>query len=97
MTTRTVRIADGVLMSPVANEAVLLNIETGHYFGLNEVGARAWSLLADGLDLQAVTARLLEEYEVAESVLRTDLDLLVDGLVRAELVVVEEPDALGDD
>jgi len=90
MATRTVRIANGVLASPVANEAVLLSIETGHYFGLNEVGARVWALLAQGLDLEAVAARLLEEYDVAETVVRSDLERLVDDLVRAGLVVEEE-------
>jgi hypothetical protein len=38
----------GVLSRPVGSDAVLLDLNSHDYFGLNEVGARIWAALADG-------------------------------------------------
>ncbi len=89
MTTKIVKIPHGVLCSPVANEAVLLELESGRYFGLNEVGARVWALLQQEPDLGSVEARLIDEYEVDPETLRRDLQRLVDELVQAGLLQVE--------
>ena len=34
-----------VLFQDLGEEVVLLEVESGQYYGLNEVGARMWSLL----------------------------------------------------
>lgn len=89
MTRTKLLIAEGVLCSPVANEAVLLELASGRYFGLNEVGARVWALIQDGTDLDTVAARLVEEFEVDADTVRRDLERLVGELVDAGLVRVE--------
>jgi hypothetical protein len=89
MSATRVRIAEGVLSSPVAREAVLLELESGRYFGLNEVGAKVWRLLSEGAELEAVVAAVATEYEVDEAMVRRDLDRLLDQLVEAGLVRLE--------
>jgi hypothetical protein len=54
----TVRINDDVVFRELEGEAVLLNLETGVYFGLNEVGTRIWSLLQERVSLKQVLERL---------------------------------------
>jgi hypothetical protein len=84
-----VRPAADVLFRQLGGEAVLLNLATGSYFGLNEVGARIWALLAGGATLAASLAILSAEYDASAEQLRIDLLALVEELVGNGLLVVE--------
>jgi hypothetical protein len=84
-----VRPAADVLFRQLGGEAVLLNLATGSYFGLNEVGARIWALLGAGETLRASLATLSAEYDASAEQLRADLLALVDELVANGLLVVE--------
>lgn len=75
-----VRIPDAVLSQQLANETVLLNLDTGTYFGLDPVGSRMWQLLQEHGQLQRVLAALLEEFDVDEQRCRTDLRQLASTL-----------------
>jgi DeoR/GlpR family transcriptional regulator of sugar metabolism len=61
----------------VADEAVLLNLSDQHYYGLDEVGARIWTLLLEHGDIEVVIQQMLREYEVNEATLRRDLMALI--------------------
>ena len=78
--------APDVLVQTVVGESVLLDLRSQKYFGLNQVGTRAWQLLQQGGDVAAVRARLLEEYDVEAQQLERDLDELLERLLRAGLV-----------
>ena len=41
----TVSVPDGVMIRELDGEAVILNVNTEHYFGLDEVGTRIWMVL----------------------------------------------------
>ena len=45
-------------------EAVILNMKSGVYCGLNEVGARIWQLIQEPTNLKDVLDTLIEEYNV---------------------------------
>jgi hypothetical protein len=75
-----------VLMQTVVGESVLLDLRSQKYFGLNEVGTRAWQLLEETGDAAAVHARLAQEFEVAPAELERDLDALFGRLLKAGLV-----------
>lgn len=76
-----------VLFRELSGEAVLLNLESGVYYGLDPVGTRVWALVTRQQPLAAVLATLLEEYEVSPDVLAEDIgalvaDLCAKGLLR---------------
>jgi hypothetical protein len=79
--------SDQVLLQQLDDELILLDLQSGRYFGLQAVGARAWELLATVGDTDAVFAALLAEYSVDTATLRHDLDELWQGLIEASLVV----------
>ncbi|HRE48046.1 MAG TPA: PqqD family protein [Aggregatilineales bacterium] len=79
-----------VLISDVAGESVLLNMDTEKYFTLNESGTRMWEALQQHGTLDGAVAALLEEYDVEEATLRQDLTTLIEELRAAQLVIVEE-------
>lgn len=45
-------------------EAVMMSIEAGRYFGVNAVGARIWELLETPQSVEQLCARLCAEFEV---------------------------------
>lgn len=66
-------------------EAVILDLNAGTYFGLNEVGTRVWQLIAEKGTLKTVFDALCAEYDVAPETLERDLLALVSSLVEARL------------
>lgn len=80
-------IAESVLFRELQGEAVLLEIESGVYFGLNEIGSRIWSLLATQPDLDSIVAALLAEYDVTEDRLRLDVEEFLATLAERQLVI----------
>lgn len=84
------RLPAHVLFTTVEQDAVLLNTLTSKYYTLNEVGARFWSLLADGKTLKEAHRALLAEFEVESPRLEQDLLELVGQLEKNGLVEITE-------
>lgn len=80
--------SDDVLFQVVGGEAVLLNLASESYFGLDSVGTRVWALLSENPSIQQTYARMLDEYAVEPSQLETDLLDLIAELADAGLVQV---------
>lgn len=80
------RIADNVVFRNLAGESVLLNLDTGTYFGLDAVGTRLWNLVAEHRSTAQVINILLSEYDVDEPRLQTDVNTLIDQLLAKGLL-----------
>lgn len=83
-----VEISPSVIYRDVSGEIVLLNLQSGVYYGLDPVGSRMWQLLMEQRPLGDVCSVMLEEYDVAAEVLRADLSRLVDELSSEGLVTL---------
>jgi len=89
------KLADKVAVSPqvtareVSGETVILDLESGNYYGLNPVGARMWQLMEAGNSLSAVCDAVAEEYNVPLDVLQRDVLKLACDLVDKKLVSVK--------
>ncbi len=81
---------DEVLFQEVAGEAVLLNLSSERYFGLDPVGTHIWSLINRNLTLQQVHQDLCDTYEASPEQLEQDLLALITQLSEAGLVTVGE-------
>lgn len=81
-------IATEVLYQQIGDEVVLLHMDSGRYYGLDEVGARFWELMteSDGSP-EATISSLLAEFEVDEATLRADLQRLLLELTDANLLL----------
>jgi hypothetical protein len=75
-----------VVFQEIEGELVLLDLDAGSYYALDEVGARCWELILEHDDLDGVVAAMLAEFEVDEATLRADLDVLFGQLRDAGLV-----------
>ncbi len=77
--------SDDAVFRELEGESVLLNLETGMYYGLDAVGTRAWQLAASGGPLRAVHGALVQEYDAAPEVIEQDLLSLAEALVEKGL------------
>jgi hypothetical protein len=71
----------------VGSETVILDLASGLYFGLDEVGTRVWELLGTGRSVAAVCDELHAEYDAPIERLRHDVDALVADLQGRGLLV----------
>jgi len=76
-----------VMAREVGDETVILYLSNGTYYGLDAVGTRMWALLGEGLTLDEVCDRLLEEFEVERDMLVADASALVGELLARSLLV----------
>lgn len=79
-------IIPSVVFEEVDGELVLLELETGSYYGLNEVGASIFRALERGLALTSVVDDLHARYGVPREDLETDCAKLIEGLLQAGIV-----------
>ncbi len=72
----------------VGEEAILINLNTGSYYSLNDTGTRFWQLL-DGQRTIADCAQLIAgEYEVEAAEVQTDLLELAAEFKAEGLIIV---------
>jgi len=83
-----VTISEEAVSRELDGEAVILELESGTYFGLNPVGTRVWALIGQHSSLRGVFDVLRREYDVAPDVLESDLVGLVEQLRAKGLVHV---------
>jgi trimethylamine:corrinoid methyltransferase-like protein len=69
-----------VLARQVGDETVVLDLDNGTYYGLDQVGTRIWQLLAEGKTLAQVCDTMIEEYEVSREEIERDVTRLVADL-----------------
>ncbi|HWE93440.1 MAG TPA: PqqD family protein [Tepidisphaeraceae bacterium] len=87
--------ASDVLLCDADGEAVLLDLKSEKYFGLDTVGTQMWNALTESPTIEAACDRLLGAYEVEPETLRKDVTELVEKLVEHGLLVVSDPAVTG--
>ena len=89
-----IRVSPRVLHQEVGGEAVLLDLESEQYFGLNAVGLRIWQLLQHQDDPLRVLEGLAAEFDAPPEIIVRDLQDLISELADAGLVRLgPSPDA----
>ncbi len=84
-----VTISDKALMQTIDNEAVILHLENEHYYGLNESSLHIWILLEKYRKPELVMAHMLNDYNVEASRLEKDLLLLLNDLLKNQLIHIK--------
>jgi Coenzyme PQQ synthesis protein D (PqqD) len=77
------------LANPVGEEIIILNMETGDYLGLNQVGSDIWDLLETPTTVQKIIDQLIDRYAVDKDTCQTETMEYVDkinslGLLRVQ-------------
>jgi coenzyme PQQ synthesis protein D (PqqD) len=79
-------VPDGVVSRELDGETVLLNLETGIYFGLDAVGTDMWRAIREATTLGEALTAVRGQYDVDEATIRTDFLQLADELLAKGLL-----------
>jgi hypothetical protein len=82
------KVAPDVVSRNLDGEQVILDLKTGVYYGLDEVGTFLWERFASGKTLAQARADLVAEFDVEAGRAAADLSRLVQTLKKRNLVVV---------
>jgi len=75
------------MVQEVEHQAVLLDIESGEYFLLNDVGKRVWDLCDGTRTVAQVADAICSEYDVPPDTALDDTGALLENLAGAGLVI----------
>jgi hypothetical protein len=77
----------------LADEAVILDLTAGMYYGLNPVAARIWNLIQEPRSVREVRDTIVEEYDVDPDRAEGDLLVLLQDLAANDLIQVKDETA----
>lgn len=83
-----------VMLRIIGDEAVILNLKSELYLGLDPIGTRIWIVLQGSPSIQAAHASLLDEFEVEPERLRQDMDRLLDQMLAQGLIELHPGEAI---
>lgn len=78
--------SSGQISTQLDDEAIVLDLETGTYYGLAHVGARIWASLQQPTTCAQIVETLLDEYDVERATLAEDVLTFVRDLRANRLV-----------
>ena len=69
-------------------EKVMMNLERGEYFMMNEVGSRIWEIISKPINVKNIIETLRSEYEVDEETCKCTVIDFLTGLNHAKLISI---------
>lgn len=76
----------GLMTADMNGSAVMMDIVTGKYYNLGEVGGRIWELLEEPTSLASLIETLTTEFDVTAEQCRLDTVPFLEKLVRQGLL-----------
>ena len=83
---QNLKLSESALIQKVSGEMVILDMESGQYYTLNEVASDMLEHIKDGLELETVIAKICEKYDTDSSEVASDLEELLTSLLEMQLV-----------
>jgi hypothetical protein len=80
--------ARDVMAADFSPDVVLLNLQDGVYYGLEDVGARVWTLLQSPMTIGAVCDAIVAEFDVDPARGAREVRAFIQQLIDHRLVMV---------
>ena len=87
--TTRLRRKPGLVAADVADDAILLDIDSGCFFQLNRTGAKIWALVAEPRDFGAVCERMAGSFRIDPDTCRREVGEFVTELLERGVLEVE--------
>ena len=81
--------AESVTFEVVADEAILIDINSGTYFSLNEVGTEFWEMLDGQQTIEQHANAIANKYDVETSMVVDDLLELAQEMAKDQLLIIQ--------
>lgn len=88
--TTMVRRKAAVVGADVADDAILLDIDSGYFFQLNSTGAKIWAFVEQPQTLGALTDHMAASYKVDAETCRSDVAEFVADLIERGVLEVAD-------
>ena len=75
-----------IVQSKIGEEVVMLDMDSGFYFGLNSVASVIWGLLADEIGFEALIDQLMAQFDVERAVCEVDTQELLDQMLDKNII-----------
>lgn len=75
-----------IVQSKIGEEVVMLDMESGFYFGLNSVASVIWGLLAEEIGFEKLIDQLMAQFNVERSVCEADTQELLDQMLDKNII-----------
>lgn len=77
-----------IVATAMDDMTVILDVDKGFYYGMDEISSRIWELMAGPVKVEDLIAQLLREYEAAEEQLEGDVLEFLEHLLVNRLLTV---------
>jgi hypothetical protein len=74
--------------SALAGESVILNLQSGTYYGLNEVGSSIWQRIQHPITILNLCDEITSEFDVDSNICEVEVLRLVAEMIDAQLVEI---------
>lgn len=85
-----IKIDENTMTSEVDGEMVLMNVNSGEYFGLDEISSNIWRLIDGKRSFTNIVEELLKEYEVDEETCIKDTRPLLIKLLNLQFLKFQD-------
>jgi len=79
---------DNILAEPLQEHLVMLDIDMGKYFSLNQVATRIWELLGKPKTSEELCQNLIDEFEVDEDLCKREVEEYLNQMLKLKLISV---------
>ena len=86
--TSLVKSANDLISAPVNSEVVILSVERGTYYGLDEIGTEIWQRLESPMRIDMLCEDLAAKYAADRQTIERDVLALLESLFAEGLVTV---------
>lgn len=82
--------SEAIVFTDIDETIVMMDVDEGHYYELDRVGARVWRLVESAPRVAELCEALAAEYEVTAERCREDVEAFLDELNRLRVVQVRQ-------
>ena len=75
-----------IIQSKIADEVVMLDVESGFYFGLNSVGSIIWKHLESPLTFDELIVSLMEHFDIDNETCQKDTMEFIEQLLDKNII-----------
>ncbi|MFT5083440.1 MAG: hypothetical protein ACI9Y1_001483 [Lentisphaeria bacterium] len=86
----TVRRNENIVDAVIDGETVMMSIENGQYYGLDNIASRIWQLVEKPIKINDICQSLQEEYNVNQTLCQSDVIAFLDNLKESDVVLVSD-------
>jgi hypothetical protein len=78
--------SQSVLSADVDGEVVMLSIEQGYYYGLDDIGSDIWQRIATPCSFAELVEQLVVDYDADRATIATDVKALLGRMAEQDVV-----------